>query len=329
MRKYFMLFSLCALLFAFGVGGTSVTVNAEEAEHQHSYDPSPVSSTAIYCSDTKYTCSCGDYYYECSETTSRTDHAFDSGREIAAPTCTVEGTLKYTCTTCAYTKISSIAALGHVYETTTESEPTCTNAGILRYSCIACGHSYKTTTPKLEHFYRTEEIKASGEFCRDIKYTCSVCGDYYYKSTGTTEPSEHDWDAGNCEPTGFTINGGIIYSATFFCLTCNASRTEEFSSRRQPEELEEVQERVALKGVADYYIENIYKPYTRFMWAFLGVFAAIWSVPVGISYISARKNDEKEKAKRMLVNLFIGIVVIAFILVAVPSLVNLFFLAVR
>lgn len=49
------------------------------------------------------------------------------------------------------------------------------------------------------------------------------------------------------------------------------------------------------------------------MWVFLGT-AGVWSIFMGISVIIARKNEEKEKAKRMLVAYGIGMVFIFAIL---------------
>lgn len=57
------------------------------------------------------------------------------------------------------------------------------------------------------------------------------------------------------------------------------------------------------------------------MWVFLGT-AGVWSIFMGISVIIARKNEEKEKAKRMLVAYGIGMVFIFAIFVACPYLVR-------
>lgn len=46
--------------------------------------------------------------------------------------------------------------------------------------------------------------------------------------------------------------------------------------------------------------------------------AGVWSIGMGIAMIIAKKNEEKEKAKKMLVNYCIGLVVIFVILVALP-----------
>ena len=79
-----------------------------------------------------------------------------------------------------------------------------------------------------------------------------------------------------------------------------------------------------LNRVAEYYQESIYGPYQSLLLMLFGIFAAIWGIPVGVSYIIARKQDDKEKAKKMLVNFVVGIVVSFCLLVAAPFLVNVF-----
>ena len=50
--------------------------------------------------------------------------------------------------------------------------------------------------------------------------------------------------------------------------------------------------------------------------------AAVWSIVMGVFFAIAHKNEDKEKARRMLVNYFIGLVVIFAILVACPYLIR-------
>ena len=57
------------------------------------------------------------------------------------------------------------------------------------------------------------------------------------------------------------------------------------------------------------------------VYVFLGT-SGVWSIAMGIAIIIAKKNDEKEKAKKMLVNYGIGMVIIFAILIAIPFLVR-------
>ncbi len=57
------------------------------------------------------------------------------------------------------------------------------------------------------------------------------------------------------------------------------------------------------------------------IWVFLAT-TGIWSIVMGIMIITAQKNEEKEKAKKMLVNYFIGLIAIFILLVACPYLIK-------
>ena len=57
------------------------------------------------------------------------------------------------------------------------------------------------------------------------------------------------------------------------------------------------------------------------VWTFLAT-AGVWSVVMGVMLVVANKNEEKEKAKKMIVNYGIGLIVIFGILIACPYLIN-------
>lgn len=69
-------------------------------------------------------------------------------------------------------------------------------------------------------------------------------------------------------------------------------------------------------------MEYLFRQYSPYMWwVFLAV-AGVWSIAMGVFYAIARKNDDKEKARKMIKNYVIGLVVIAAILLACPYLVR-------
>ncbi len=69
-------------------------------------------------------------------------------------------------------------------------------------------------------------------------------------------------------------------------------------------------------------MEYLFEQYSPYMvWVFLAT-AGVWSIVMGIAMIVARKNEEKEKAKKMVANYFIGMIIIFAILVAAPYLVH-------
>ena len=96
-------------------------------------------------------------------------------------------------------------------------------------------------------------------------------------------------------------------SGQYICTTCGESYIENVGNQYEK--------------VTSYieYLFNLYSPYM--IWVFLGT-SGVWSVAMGVAMIIARKNEEKEKAKRMLVNYGIGLIVIFSILIACPYLVR-------
>ena len=70
------------------------------------------------------------------------------------------------------------------------------------------------------------------------------------------------------------------------------------------------------------YVEYLFDEYSPYMvWVFLAT-AGVWSIAMGAAMIIAHKNEDKAKAKKMLVNYGIGLVVVFALLVAVPYLVR-------
>ena len=86
-----------------------------------------------------------------------------------------------------------------------------------------------------------------------------------------------------------------ITTRVYTCTICGDSYTQELG-----DQYEEVSS----------YIEELFAT------------AGIWSVVMGVFFAIAQKNEDKEKAKKMIVNYFIGLVVIFAILVACPYLIR-------
>ncbi len=70
------------------------------------------------------------------------------------------------------------------------------------------------------------------------------------------------------------------------------------------------------------YIEYLFKQYQPYMWWVLLACAGVWSIAMGVFFAIATKNEDKEKARKMIKNYVIGLVVIFAILVACPYLVK-------
>lgn len=70
------------------------------------------------------------------------------------------------------------------------------------------------------------------------------------------------------------------------------------------------------------YVEYLFEQYCPYMLWVLLASSGIWSIVIGVMIAIAHKNEEKEKAKKMLINFVIGLVVIAVIVVACPYLIR-------
>ena len=289
-------------------------------------------------------------------------HAWDSGSTEKAPDCTHSGSKVLTCILCGEKITEPIQPLGHNYETAVIKEATCTETGKINYYCLRCEATYEEVIPATEHNYFKVEIDGDAECCHDWKYECQDCGAIYYESTETEERTTHDLSnatstisqAPTCTASGIRTgtcalcgeegsmeipaldHDWVVVDQTFDeasntttvqyrCSRCNSTKSEQVKAESDgggigvSVDLSEI-----LNRVAEYYQESIYGPYQSLLLMLFGIFAAIWGIPVGISYIIARKQDDKEKAKKMLVNFVVGIVVSFCLLVAAPFLVNVF-----
>ena len=66
-----------------------------------------------------------------------------------AATCTIAGTVNYTCSVCNETKSEPLAALGHDWQETSRKNATCTASGTIYYSCSCCTETKTETIPQL------------------------------------------------------------------------------------------------------------------------------------------------------------------------------------
>ena len=289
-------------------------------------------------------------------------HAWDSGSTEKAPDCTHSGNKVLTCILCGEKITEPIQPLGHNYETAVIKEATCTETGKIRNYCLRCGTAYEEVVPATEHNYFKVEVDGNDYYCHDWKYECQDCDAFYYESTGTEERTTHDLSnatstisqaptctasgirAGTCALCGEEGSMEIpaldhdwvvvdqnfdeasnTTTVRYECSRCTSTKSEQVKAETDgggigvSVDLSEI-----LNRVAEYYQESIYGPYQSLLLMLFGIFAAIWGIPVGVSYIIARKQDDKEKAKKMLVNFVVGIVVSFCLLVAAPFLVNVF-----
>ncbi len=307
----------------------------EKAQLGHAYTRTVKEPNCIEGGYTANTCSRCNHSYT-SDIKSANGH--DYLKRKTEPTCLSGGYTDYTCKNCEFGYTSDyVNALGHSYEESMLTA-TCAEQGYTLHSCIRCDDEYKTDIiPASGHKYIDEAITVTCIQNGGINHTCSICG-YNYMSDivsaiGHSYRSEVIAYA-TCESAGERLhccdnchneytneipklshkfelleeinNDGVIHRV-YGCIVCGYSYTEDVG-----EQYEEVSNFVI-------YLFDQYRPYIG--WVFLAT-SGVWSSFMGVMFILAKKNDDKQKAKKALVNYLIGMVVIFCILVACPLLIK-------
>ncbi len=282
---------------------------------------------------TIYKCSqCGDTYKD--DYTDKAAHTYIT--TSTAATCTARGYTTYTCTRCGYSYKSNYTAVKeHSYETTV-IDATCTEQGYTIYTCSVCGYSYNDDyTETIPHSYQSTYIAPSCTEGGYMEYTCVNCGDKY--TDETTLPTGHTYTitvikSATCTETGLRHyccdECGYEYDAvipamghnyiitdvennngettrTYECSDCGDSYTEDLGNQTE--------------YVASY-VEYLFDGYSNYIWWLLLATVGVWSIVMGVFFAIATKNEDKQKARKMVINYLIGLVVIAVILVAAPYL---------
>ena len=216
------------------------------------------------------------------------------------PTCTEEGYIGQCCSRCSdMYKTEILRALGHEYVETYVAV-TCTEEGCILHICLECGYEYKTDIVRPSgHSLETNVLLASTcEEKGERYYGCTKCD---YERIDEIPEQGHNYEIAETE----TVDG--VITRRYICSKCTDEYTQEMG-----EQYEKVSNYVE-------YLFDEYSPYM--MWVFLAT-AGVWSIAMGIAIIIATKNEDKAKAKKMLVNYGIGLIVIFAILVAAPYLVR-------
>lgn len=270
----------------------------ETAAMGHNYVTENVSATCTEHGDTVYTCTrCGIQYN--GSQTEPLGHAYVT--ETVAATCEEGGYTEHTCSRCGSTYMDSVTQpVGHNFMVVTK-EPTCEAFGMTVYTCQVCGHEqseesgdYPTGHNYSNSIVKTATCMQDGE----RRFVCDKCGDIY---TEIIVAPGHSYAI--TDTTSENGNTTRVYT----CTACGASYTQELG-----DQYEEVTS----------YVEDLFEQYRPYMvWVFLAT-VAIWSIVMGVFFAIAHKNEDKEKARKMIVNYFVGLVVIFVILVACPFLIR-------
>jgi len=302
----------------------------------HSYVASIVEPTCTQRGYTTFTCTkCGDSYRD-NETASL-GHNYVG--EAVSATCNGGGYTKYTCTRCGHNYTGGVKQpTGHNYVTTTVAA-TCSEGGYSLHTCSICGDSYQDNlTQPNGHNFISSTREATCILSGGTIYTCQICG-YEYSDNSGTYPKGHNYTTtiitsptcttdglrrSVCDACGDTYDTAIaanghnyiisdvlsengITTRKYTCTECGENYTQELG-----DQYEEVSN----------YVEYLFEQYSPYMWWVLLAAAGVWSIVMGVFFAIAQKNEDKEKAKKMVINYIIGLVVIAIIVVACPYLIR-------
>ncbi|MCH5151054.1 MAG: hypothetical protein J1F65_00110 [Clostridiales bacterium] len=226
------------------------------------------------------------------------DHYYVREDSVEA-TCDNEGYIKYKCKHCQDVQEEILPKTKHKFLSTIVPS-SCTESGATIYTCEICNYEYvvNDSLPK-GHEFTSNIIKGASCTEEGTRISqCDICG-YSYE---TTIPAQgHDYEISSVKK----VNGNTI--RTYKCSTCGNTYTQELGNQYEQ---------------VSNYVEYLYKQYQPYMiWVFLAT-AGVWSIAIGVALIIAHKNEDKEKAKKMLVNYAVGLVIIFVILIACPLLVR-------
>lgn len=219
--------------------------------------------------------------------------------EKTAATCFENGTIKYECSQCGDTYEETEYANGHKY-VISSTPSTCTECEHVTYTCSLCGEKYEKegNYPTGHSYIETVTVEPTCTTDGERKAVCEFCGDEY---TTKINASGHTY-----EITDTSTKDGKT-TRTYTCKDCGESYKQELGNQYED---------------VSNYVEYLFEQYSPYMWWVLLASAGVWSIAIGVMTAIAQKNEDKEKAKKMLINYVIGLVVIAVIVVACPYLIR-------
>lgn len=263
----------------------------------HDYKAKLVEPTCLEQGYTTHICSrCGAGYND----TFVPPLGHDYEETEVAPTCTEEGYRGKKCRRCEDAiKTEILKAVGHKF-TDSYFIATCEEEGYTLHTCLSCGNEYKDNiVAATGHDYETEVVRTPHcETEGERKFHCRKCEKEYYSEIPATG---HNYELTGTEE----VNGRNVRS--YVCTNCGAVTSQDMGDQY---------------GQVSSYVEYLFEQYRPYMWWVLLASAGVWSIVMGVFYGIAQKNEDKEKARKMLKNYVVGLVVIAVILVACPYLVN-------
>ena len=130
---------------------------------------------------------------------------------VVYPTCTEEGSIRYTCRECQYSWEETYGeALGHIPGSSTVAEPTCTQRGYVQYRCANCTYFWQEYTADALGHAAGDNSVVTAPTCTQQGYTtfdCTRCGgtwkDQFVPPMGHTETADAAV-AATCTADGLT-----------------------------------------------------------------------------------------------------------------------------
>lgn len=300
----------------------------------HSYKTTTYSPTCTAQGYTIYKCAVCAYTYT-GDIVAAKGHNYS--RSVINPTCTTQGYTQYSCTDCGHSYTAEyVSALGHNY-IPVPFGATCTDKGGVRYTCSRCGDDYVIYTDNaLGHSYYEELVAPSCEADGYLNHICTVCG-YEYK-TDIKSALGHNYSTWVAHTADCRNDGERIHS----CQTCGKSYTTKIPCRGHRYAITDTETDNGTKRnyccelcgdqyveylgdqytMVSEYVEYLFEQYAPYMIMVFLATAGVWSIVMGIALIVAYKNEDKQKARKMISNYLIGLIVIFAILVAAPYLIR-------
>lgn len=219
---------------------------------------------------------------------------------VIPPTCIDEGYSLYVCISCGDQQLSDFTTNGsHSYDQY-YVEPTCLKSGGVYSTCIYCKLSYMLNeVAPLSHNYITSII--TNPTCNSTGergFECSRCG---LKKNQEINQLEHDY-----VEYSETRSGNRVIKI-YKCTLCNMTKSEDI----------ELDTTLILSK-----INLILDNYFSYVILILLITSSIWSIFIGVKIIIIKNNDDQQKAKRMLKNYIIGLIIIFIILLGIPLLIK-------
>ena len=183
----------------------------------HMYDSGKITTVATCTTDgiKTYTCTvCGSTKIE---TIPKTGHNIVIDKAIAPTDTQSGKTEGSHCSVCGeiIKEQEIIPKLGHDYNISSTTPATCTTDGIIIYTCSTCGDTYSETIPVTGHKSVTD--KAQMATCEVDGKTegshCSVCGEII-KEQEIIPKLGHDYNISSTTPATCTTDGVITYTCS-------------------------------------------------------------------------------------------------------------------